>query len=72
MRLVQTCQRLISHFLKETTFVGRDRLAAPALERKSRIVRDAIDARGEALPTGHFLPEEAPPLVTAALRDFLA
>ena len=31
----------------------------------------AIDARGEALPTGHFLPEEAPPLVTAALRDFL-
>jgi haloacetate dehalogenase len=32
----------------------------------------AIDVRGEALPTGHFLPEEAPPLVTAALRDFLA
>jgi haloacetate dehalogenase len=31
----------------------------------------AIDVRGEALPTGHFLPEEAPPLVTAALRDFL-
>ena len=24
-----------------------------------------------ALPTGHFLPEEAPDLVTAALRDFL-
>jgi hypothetical protein len=23
------------------------------------------------LPTGHFLPEEAPDLVTAALRDFL-
>jgi haloacetate dehalogenase len=31
----------------------------------------AIDVRGEALPTGHFLPEEAPPLVTAALRAFL-
>jgi haloacetate dehalogenase len=31
----------------------------------------AIDARGEALPTGHFLPEEAPPLVTVALRGFL-
>ncbi len=31
----------------------------------------AIDVRGEALPTGHFLPEEAPPLVTAALLDFL-
>ena len=29
------------------------------------------DVRGEALPTGHFLPEEAPDLVTAALRDFL-
>ena len=31
----------------------------------------ATDVRGEALPTGHFLPEEAPDLVTAALRDFL-
>jgi haloacetate dehalogenase len=31
----------------------------------------AADVRGEALPTGHFLPEEAPDLVTAALRDFL-
>src|ERR1700751_4325692 len=31
----------------------------------------ANDVRGEALPTGHFLPEEAPPLVTAALRAFL-
>jgi haloacetate dehalogenase len=27
--------------------------------------------RGQALPAGHFLPEEAPDLVTAALRDFL-
>jgi haloacetate dehalogenase len=31
----------------------------------------ATDVRGQALPTGHFLPEEAPALVTAALRDFL-
>jgi haloacetate dehalogenase len=31
----------------------------------------AADVRGTALPTGHFLPEEAPDLVTAALRDFL-
>jgi haloacetate dehalogenase len=31
----------------------------------------ATDVRGTALPTGHFLPEEAPGLVTAALRDFL-
>ena len=26
---------------------------------------------GHALPTGHFVPEEAPGLVTAALRGFL-
>ncbi len=31
----------------------------------------ATDVRGQALPTGHFLPEEAPDLVSAALRDFL-
>ena len=30
----------------------------------------ATDVRGAALPTGHFLPEEAPDLVAAALRDF--
>ena len=30
----------------------------------------APDVRGNALPVGHFLPEEAPDLVTAALRDF--
>jgi haloacetate dehalogenase len=32
----------------------------------------ATDVRGEALPTGHFIPEEAPDLVIKALRDFLA
>jgi haloacetate dehalogenase len=31
----------------------------------------ASDVRGSALPTGHFLPEEAPDLVIAGLRDFL-
>jgi len=31
----------------------------------------ATDVRGAALPVGHFLPEEAPDLVGAALRDFL-
>jgi haloacetate dehalogenase len=31
----------------------------------------AGDVRGTALPTGHFLPEEAPELVIEALRDFL-
>jgi haloacetate dehalogenase len=31
----------------------------------------ASDVRGHAVPTGHFIPEEAPDLVTAALRGFL-
>jgi haloacetate dehalogenase len=31
----------------------------------------APDVRGHALPTGHFLPGEAPDLVTAAVRGFL-
>jgi haloacetate dehalogenase len=31
----------------------------------------APDVSGSPLPTGHFLPEEAPDLVIAALRDFL-
>jgi haloacetate dehalogenase len=31
----------------------------------------ATDVRGTGLPTGHFLPEEAPDLVRTALRDFL-
>jgi haloacetate dehalogenase len=31
----------------------------------------APDVRGQSLPTGHFVPEEAPDLVSAALRDFL-
>jgi haloacetate dehalogenase len=30
----------------------------------------ATDVRGDALPTGHFVPEEAPDLVTAAFRGF--
>ena len=30
----------------------------------------APDVRGQALPTGHFLPEEAPDLVRASLQDF--
>jgi haloacetate dehalogenase len=32
----------------------------------------ASDVRGAALPTGHFLPEEAPDAVGAALREFLS
>ena len=30
-----------------------------------------IDVRGGSLPTGHFIPEEAPDLVAAALSEFL-
>jgi haloacetate dehalogenase len=30
----------------------------------------ALDVRGHALPTGHYLPEEAPDAVAAALADF--
>ena len=29
-----------------------------------------VDVRGNPRPVGHFLPQEAPDLVTAALRDF--
>ena len=31
----------------------------------------APDVRGVAMPTGHFVPEEAPGLVVDALKDFL-
>jgi haloacetate dehalogenase len=31
----------------------------------------ATDVRGQAMPTGHFVPEEAPDLVSGALRDFV-
>jgi hypothetical protein len=31
----------------------------------------AADVRGYSLPTGHFVPAEAPERVSAALRDFL-
>jgi haloacetate dehalogenase len=31
----------------------------------------APDVRGQAMPTGHFVQEEAPDRVTAAVRDFL-
>jgi haloacetate dehalogenase len=32
----------------------------------------ATDVRGQALPVGHFLPEKAQDLVSAALRGFLS
>jgi len=46
-------------------FVGRN------YEPASVWAEYASHVRGSALPTGHFLPEEAPDLVSAALRDFL-
>jgi haloacetate dehalogenase len=47
-------------------FVGR------AYEPLSVWQEYAADVRGTALPTGHFLPEEAPDLVLKALADFLS
>jgi haloacetate dehalogenase len=49
----------------EQSFVGR------GYEPLSVWRQYAADVRGQALPTGHFLPEEAPGLVIEALRDFL-
>ncbi len=49
----------------EQAFVGR------GYEPLSVWQQYATDVRGHALPTGHFLPEEAPDLVSAALRKFL-
>lgn len=45
--------------------------AGPGYDPVSVWQQCAADVRGSALPTGHFVPEEAPDLVTAALRDFL-
>jgi haloacetate dehalogenase len=49
----------------EHSFVGR------GYEPLSVWRQYAADVRGNALPTGHFLAEEAPDLVSAALRDWL-
>jgi haloacetate dehalogenase len=46
------------------SFVGR------GYETLSVWQQYAADLRAIALPAGHFLPEEAPDLVTGALRDF--
>jgi haloacetate dehalogenase len=45
-------------------FVGRNYEPLPVWQQY------ATDVRGQELPTGHFIPEEAPDLVTAALREF--
>jgi haloacetate dehalogenase len=45
-------------------FVGRAYAPLPVWQQY------ATDVRGLALPTGHFVPEEAPALVTTALQDF--
>lgn len=48
----------------EYSFVGRGRHPLGVWQQY------APDVYGHALPVGHFLPEEAPDLLTAALRDF--
>jgi haloacetate dehalogenase len=68
----------------EETFAAGQRIECPVLVlwgtqgfvgrgyQPLRVWREyATDVRGAALPVGHFLPEEAPDLVAAALRDFL-
>jgi haloacetate dehalogenase len=68
----------------EETFAAGQRIECPVLalwgteafvgrgyEPLSVWQQYAPDLRGAPLPTGHFLPEEAPALVLEALRDFL-
>ena len=47
------------------------RKAGPGYDLRGVWQQYAPDVRGHALPTGHFVPEEAPDLVVDALRDFL-
>ncbi len=49
---------------------GRQSFVGRGYEPFSVWQQYATDVRGDALPVGHFLPEEAPDLVTAALRSF--
>ncbi len=70
--------------LDEETFASGQKIECPVLARGGEQAfvgrgyeplsvwqQYATDVRGHALPTGHFLPEEAPDLVSAALRKFL-
>jgi haloacetate dehalogenase len=50
---------------------GLEGTSAPGDEPLHIWQQYAPDIRGNALPTGHFLPEEAPGLVSAALGEFL-
>jgi haloacetate dehalogenase len=50
---------------------GTQGMVGPGYDPLSIWQQYAADVRGHALPTGHFVAEEAPDLVTAALRDFL-
>jgi haloacetate dehalogenase len=69
----------------EETFAAGQKVECPALvlwgmlsfvgrgyEPLSIWQQYATDVTGNALPLGHFLPEEAPEPVIAALRTFLA
>ena len=47
------------------------RKAGPGYDLRGVWQQYAPDVRGHALPTGQFVPEEAPDLVVDALRDFL-
>src|SRR3954468_17468827 len=43
VRVVQAGERLVAHLLEQRALVGRNRLAALALEGKLGVVRDAVD-----------------------------
>jgi pimeloyl-ACP methyl ester carboxylesterase len=52
---------------------GRRGSVAPLYEDPLSIWREwADDVRGESIPVGHFIPEEAPEETTRRLLDFLA
>jgi haloacetate dehalogenase len=50
---------------------GTQGLAGPGSDPLRIWQEYAADVTGQALPTGHFVPEEAPEQVTTALQDFL-
>lgn len=50
---------------------GRDGVVARCFSPLREWQRVATDVRGEALPCGHYIPEEAPDALLAALEPFL-
>ncbi len=51
---------------------GRDGVVNRCFRPLDEWRRVAVDVRGEALPCGHYIPEEAPEALLAAVQPFLA